>query len=673
MQRISELNELAKKDDAEILEYLRPTLVKSLQAAGVEHPEIQGAIRDFRFQVKSAYELLQDVAINHKTSTIGSFQVVTNVMLDSGLTVEEMLAITWWALQDEKNVEVLRMVNTTEEKEGVSKDLELSFINHLFQIRDGYRIDHGQHKPELHIYQESGEHESICVGGTVNKLMDTLNGVHSLAEIKVVTKDIAIASLTASLKEKLPQFFPEVLPADISFSLYQWNVSKIMPASLRVFITEAFKKDELSKAIISEFGAFFDGPGLADIINNTLDKLEIPQKLLEKSSAFDLARLSLKDKLSIVKNDALPSFILTTKGYQNKYVYIYENFIKGGEPNEQRQLVDALIESGTRAIENIIVIGEVDLLKTLLTSASPNLKMALLNQKYDSDGPYEGILPYVIKMGKNELVKVILESCSPNEVINLLSMIDEDLPWPLLIDFMLKDKVDIFKITLDSVSSEEAVNLLDKVVYNKINAFTYALFKGKHDIIKFIFKSLNEEDIFKLLVKVDEYGCAPLAHVINDEDSQPIVGYILNAAINSKFEERMRIFEGIPPEELEANPIVNAFISLHKEGKDIANIIIEVAKLQNVTPEEISENRNKLNIVLKILEGKNKALCKLVECIATDERPIKSGDARIDGLFEKAKSFIVPEESLDLKKASIAIAKIHHASSKLESSKGLSL
>jgi|GEM_PF-2789738 ankyrin repeat protein len=302
-----------------------------------------------------------------------------------------------------------------------------------------------------------------------------------------------------------------------------------------------------------------------------------------------------------------------------------------------------------------------DVFKFILDSLKLEYRLELLAEAATED---RTIAEAVIDM-RSESAKVMLDSIPAEQRFELLKAANKD--GQTLLMHAVRANLEAVKAIKDSVTAEQWFDLLKAEDKNDQTPLMSAIIGKKPELVQFILDSVPVERKFSLLTTTRESWRKPLTYA--NHYSVKSTAILLTTATNFSFEERMIILKDMK------NPVlisdtVKAFIDLHKEGENIANIIIEVAKLKYADPEEIAKNRNTLDITLKNLVSKDKALFRLVECIATGERPIRSGDARIDELFAKAESFILPEESLGLEKVGTSIGKIYNCSSKLAPAKG---
>ncbi|VEB35346.1 Uncharacterised protein [Legionella sainthelensi] len=157
----------------------------------------------------------------------------------SNLTIKHILALIWEGVHDDKKTGALKCdIQTAEE----------SLVKHLYEIQRGYNLD-------LAGKDLGSEDRPICVGGTINKLTDALNGgIHEDVEIIYITKETAGEKLKALVKEKVVAFVQnssqkEELITQINNSKTAdtsptWNIPELILNSIQ---------DDVKKSFFDEF------------------------------------------------------------------------------------------------------------------------------------------------------------------------------------------------------------------------------------------------------------------------------------------------------------------------------------------------------------------------------------------------------------------------------------
>jgi hypothetical protein len=156
----------------------------------------------------------------------------------SGVNSRELLALSWLAIHD-NNARI-----------GTLEDATGQFIEGLYEIQRGYNLSAAG-------VDMQGADSSICSGGTFNKLMEKLNGVHPDVVIKMIT----------------PQLFALKLPIVVREEVHNYLASKASPATMSELtqFTDQIKKieeegigdiwdaikDKVSTRLFDEFGSLY--------------------------------------------------------------------------------------------------------------------------------------------------------------------------------------------------------------------------------------------------------------------------------------------------------------------------------------------------------------------------------------------------------------------------------
>ncbi len=105
----------------------------------------------------------------------------------SGVNTRELLALSWLAVNDDG-------VRT-----GSFDDAKNQFIEGLYEIQRGYNLSEAG--VDLH-----GSDVFICSGGTFNKLLEKLSGVHPDVTIEFITPELAALKLPIIVKEEVVSY-----------------------------------------------------------------------------------------------------------------------------------------------------------------------------------------------------------------------------------------------------------------------------------------------------------------------------------------------------------------------------------------------------------------------------------------------------------------------------------
>ncbi|KTC71548.1 hypothetical protein Lbir_1700 [Legionella birminghamensis] len=172
----------------------------------------------------------------------------------SNLTIEHILAHIWEAGHDQKTGALKCDIQTVEE----------SFVKHLYEIQRGYNLDSQG--------RDLGDNDKpICVGGTINKLTDTLNaGIHEDVEIIYITRETASEKLKALGKEKAVEFVMSSSQKEPLLSLIDqsktadqiptWDIPDLILDSIREEVKQSFVEEfesSLMPAVLEEIFSQF--------------------------------------------------------------------------------------------------------------------------------------------------------------------------------------------------------------------------------------------------------------------------------------------------------------------------------------------------------------------------------------------------------------------------------
>jgi len=191
--QISELkksvDELVQMDDADIYnKYLRYNDIEKFKDIEYDNLEAKDKesfakkVEGLRFQANAAKRYIDNMVTDHECNS-GNYQYRTDDVNSCGLTMEQMIAASYWASKDKDN---FKSRNVTEQGNF------LSIVNQLYDMRRGYDIDQGIDKPdELRFPANPGTDHNRCVGGGVNSLSWALASAHiAYNPKKIVRSDI---------------------------------------------------------------------------------------------------------------------------------------------------------------------------------------------------------------------------------------------------------------------------------------------------------------------------------------------------------------------------------------------------------------------------------------------------------------------------------------------------
>jgi hypothetical protein len=142
----------------------------------------------------------------------------------SRVSHRQLLALSWAAIQD-NNV-----------RAGTFEDALKQVIEGLYEIQRGYNIS-------ITGVDDDQADRIICVGGTFNKLIEKLVGIHPDAQMLYLTPAAAAAKFQALVKEKATDYLNEHESSDITDMSQVW---------LHI-------KNQVTEALLSDYGTMYPG------------------------------------------------------------------------------------------------------------------------------------------------------------------------------------------------------------------------------------------------------------------------------------------------------------------------------------------------------------------------------------------------------------------------------
>lgn len=158
----------------------------------------------------------------------------------SGVTTLELLALSWLAIHDE----AMRTSSL--------EDATRLFIEGLYEIQRGYNLsDTGSDLMGADVY--------ICSGGSFNKLLEKLNGVHPCVAIEVITPTLAAFKFPIVVNEEVKNYLAaRANPNTYSeFRQFTHLIKQIEAVGVEV-IWEAIQA-RVTTRMFDEFGSLYTG------------------------------------------------------------------------------------------------------------------------------------------------------------------------------------------------------------------------------------------------------------------------------------------------------------------------------------------------------------------------------------------------------------------------------
>ena len=208
----------------------------------------------------------------------------------SSLTIKQLLALTFLAISDDS------------QRTGHYKDAIAQFVEGLYEIQRGYNLS------DEHI--DTGDEDlPICPGGTFNKLIEKLQGIHPECEIHFMTRQTAALKLPKIVQEEALHYLSQLANPDNKKELIAFTklIATLKKEGLAV-IYECIK-NKISHRMFDEFGALYHDdtdPLFTNLIDageyTAVNNLSQFQEQIQSSKGYhqycsEILRFSIKNKL----------------------------------------------------------------------------------------------------------------------------------------------------------------------------------------------------------------------------------------------------------------------------------------------------------------------------------------------------------------------------------------
>lgn len=181
-----------------------------------------------------------DIKIEAAKRAIMRLKRSQNVFIDpaSRITIEQLLALIWKAIHDEKK------------RQGQLEDVKILLLNGLYGLqRDGNlnekNIDHG------------GRDKFNCLAGAFNKLIESINGCHPDIEIRFITRGSATLKLPYVVKDEILKYLSQLLSSSSPTALGEVKrVAKRLKEDDVESLWEIIRPN-VKERMFEEFGSIF--------------------------------------------------------------------------------------------------------------------------------------------------------------------------------------------------------------------------------------------------------------------------------------------------------------------------------------------------------------------------------------------------------------------------------
>ena len=235
------LQNLSNKNDLQLYQYIEPSLLEFERDENSQ--QIKILVAGVRYQVSTSLRMLDDIEQHNRFGDY--FDHPADQLVSCGIKLFEILALTYYSLNDQNNLSVGKIDESSPKYLHHKVTRELTYIRHLYEVRRGYNIDHGGDFPDEHVYQPDNTDENICDGGTVNKLVSSLNSIHQAVEVRIVSSE----QLRQRMEAKLHQLI------EAKFEPNQKNDFEELLKHLEFWRNRCRISDQFKKLIDDEFSA----------------------------------------------------------------------------------------------------------------------------------------------------------------------------------------------------------------------------------------------------------------------------------------------------------------------------------------------------------------------------------------------------------------------------------
>ena len=278
--QISELkksvDELVQMDDADIYnKYLRYNDIEKFKDIEYDNLEAKDKesfakkIGGLRFQAGAAKRYIDNMVTDHECNS-GNYPYKTDIVNSCGLTMEQMIAASYWASKDKTN---FKSNDVTEQGNF------LSLVRQLYDMRRGYDIDRGIDKPdELKFPANLGTDHNRCAGGGINSLSWTLASAHIAYNPKKIVR--------SDIERELSQIYEKIIADHVDdikniISLKERNVwasNNKVTGHTRDYLDGIFH-DKYLQDFENDFKGYVPDDAFYSLIEQGLDNVKMPEAI----------------------------------------------------------------------------------------------------------------------------------------------------------------------------------------------------------------------------------------------------------------------------------------------------------------------------------------------------------------------------------------------------------
>lgn len=294
-----QVDELVALDDAGIYnKYLRFNDLEKFKK--IEYKDLtekdkesfKKKIDGFRFQANAAKRFMDNMINDHKCGS-GTYKYDTKRKATCGLSMEEMVAASYWASTDKANF-----------REGSGATEIANFIllvKQLYDMQRGYDIDNGTDKPDDNEYPKAiGNDNNRCHGGGVNSLSWALKSAHKAYNPVVILRDDIEREIGILYKKIVEENLKLFEGKDEIIRI--WNASGKITGDVREKLRKEFE-EKYQKDFIDSYKGYIPDDALYNIIENALDNIPVSEQFKKVSRLEDMR---VEELYQAIKNGKLP-------------------------------------------------------------------------------------------------------------------------------------------------------------------------------------------------------------------------------------------------------------------------------------------------------------------------------------------------------------------------------
>lgn len=447
---------------------------------------LSSTVEDTRFMLEAALGLVKDSLRGTMTGVGRGFRVSFVEQIGVGLTLKEVLAITYDALSDKDHLA------STSESDLISSFHQL--IVHLYQTKREYNDDT---TPEGRLQADDNK----CTGGAMNHIVHSLQGINDLVDvpvnlnlsvIKIEAKCHAINFIKRDLstvdglrdavsRARTGAKFSELLPP------YYKELLEKTKVEIRSMHDDHFKDDKYLEVV-------------EDTLSNDLfignSALEAELGPLDYSSLF-----TPNDMAQAMIHRVLPLYTKTDQGYRYTFQLIYEQ----NPDNANSIAILCLDQQQYQAVVDYRIFASLDMAQ--LATQSPNLKAQILrfaivnrdiktardlingmsgDELATQDGRGKTALHVTVQVGNAELAGLVMHKMNKNQLV-----IQDKNENTALYYAVWNNCFDIAKLLIDGMSSEQ-LGLQDNKGRTLLHICVYC---SKYEMAALLISKMNGEQL----------------------------------------------------------------------------------------------------------------------------------------------------------------------------------